>query len=123
MPVIRLVSWNQDRARERARLLEKSGFTVDASPVPTSRLIGHFRDLSPAAILIDLDRLPSHGRAVATVLRTSNSTRQIPIVFAGGAEEKVERIRRELPDSFFTGWKKAARALSSAMKSPPVEPI
>jgi hypothetical protein len=123
MPAIRLVSWNQDLARERKRLLEKAGFTVDASPLPTSRLIGHFRDLSPAAILIDLDQRPSHGRAVGTFLRSSKSTCRMPIVFAGGPEEKVERIRHELPDALFTDWKNVERVLRSAMKNPVLEPI
>jgi hypothetical protein len=74
-------------------------------------------------VLIDLDRLPSHGREVAIVLRNSKSTRYIPIVFAGGLAEKVERMRRELPDAVFTDWKKVVTALKKAMKAAPVEPV
>ena len=99
MASIRLVCWNQDLARERARLLHEAGISVDASPLGTSGLIGHFLQRSPSAVLIDLDRLPSHGREVAIVLRNSKSTRYIPIVFAGGLAEKVDRVRRELPDA------------------------
>jgi CheY-like chemotaxis protein len=123
MPSIRLVCWNQDLARERARVLREAALTVDASPLEISGLIGRFRRKSPAAVLIDLDRLPSHGREVAIVLRNSKSTRYIPIVFAGGLAEKVERVRRELPDAVFTDWKKVVTALKKAMKAAPVEPV
>jgi hypothetical protein len=123
MPSIRLICWNPDLARERAHLLRGAGFTVDASPLGISGLVGHFRRVSPAAVLIDLDRLPSHGREVAVVLRNSKSTRYIPIVFAGGIAEKVDRVRRELPDASFTDWKTAGAALKKALKRGPVEPV
>src|SRR5579864_4252089 len=123
MPLVRLVCWNQDLARERARVVEEAGFHVDASRLDPGGLIGHFRACMPAAILIDLDRLPSHGREVAVALRNSKATRHVPIVFAGGLEEKVQRIRQELPDAQFTGWKDVARALKKALRSAPVEPV
>ncbi len=126
MPLIRLISWNPDLARERASVLRAAGFTVDASPLGVSGLIGHFRKVSPAVVLIDLDRLPSHGREVAIVLRNSKSTRYIPIVFAGGLAEKVERVRRELPDAVYTDWKNAGNALKKALKmrlAAPVKPV
>jgi hypothetical protein len=123
MASIRLVCWNRDLAREHARALREDGFAVDASALDTSGLIGHFRNKSPGAVLIDLDRLPSHGREVAIVLRNSKSTRYIPIVFAGGIAEKVERVRRELPDASFTDWERVGTALRKALKSAFVEPV
>jgi CheY-like chemotaxis protein len=118
-----LVCRNQDLARERARVLREAGFSVDAPSLDASGLIGHFREKSPAAVLIDLDRFPSYGREVATALRNSKSTQYIPIVFAGGLAEKVDRVRRELPDAFFTDWKKVVTALKKAMKTAPAEPV
>src|SRR5450432_2628135 len=119
MPQVRLVCWDQDRAREHARVLKKAGFTVDASALATSRLIGQFRDKRPAVVLIDLDRLPSHGRAVAIMLRGGKSTGHIPIVFAGGLDDKVQRAREQLPEAIFTDWSGVTRALQKALKSPP----
>jgi hypothetical protein len=58
------------------------------------------------AVVINLNRLPSHGREVATALRGSKSTRHIPIVFVEGAPEKVEPIRQLLPDAVYTTWPK-----------------
>ena len=124
MPLVRLVCWKQDLASERVRLLEESGFHVDTSPWDSpGGFIGRLRANLPAAILIDLDRLPSHGREVAVTVRNSKVTRHIPIVFAGGPEEKVQRIRQELPDAQFTGWNRVARALKRALRNTPSDPI
>src|SRR5947209_20247260 len=104
---VRLVCWNPEVAHERARLLRDAGITVDPSPIIPGGLIGQVRATMPSAVLIDLDKLPSHGREVGVALRNSKSIRHIPIVFAGGVEEKVARIRQEMPDAVFTDWKRA----------------
>jgi hypothetical protein len=123
MAMVRLVCWKEETARERARVVKGAGFNVDASPLNPSGLIGHFRVNMPSIVLIDLDRLPSYGREVAVALRQSKTTRHLPIVFAGGVQEKVARIRQELPDAFFTDWKNAAAALKRATKNAPADPV
>jgi len=123
MPVVRLVCWKGGLAKERARALKTAGFSVDASPLNPAGLIGQFRANMPAAVLIDLDRLPSHGREVAVALRQSKSTRHLPIVFAGGVAEKVARVRQELPDAFFADWAKVGPLLAKALKNAPVNPV
>jgi CheY-like chemotaxis protein len=117
--IIRLVCWNEELAKERARLLKKARLDVDASPFDPAGMITRLRENPPALMLIDLDRLPSHGREVALMLRSSKSMRHIPIVFAGGVEEKVARVRAEVPDAIFTDWSKVAAAVSRAIKNPP----
>jgi CheY-like chemotaxis protein len=123
MRLARLVTWNRDEAPERAQALEAAGFEVDVSPFPSAQTIGHIRDLSPAIVVIDLDRLPSHGRAVATALRSTKSTRQFPIVFAGGAEEKIERVRKDFPDAVLTDWKTIGRVIKHVVKNGPAAPL
>lgn len=103
--------------------MRQAGFEVDASPLETGRVIGVFRANPPAATVIDLDRLPSHGREVGVALRGSKFTRLIPLVFAGGATEKVERIRQELPDAFFTEWSGIKPVLAKALKHAPHDPV
>ena len=120
--VVRLICWNEELARQRVESLAGCGFEIDASRLHPSGMIGQFKKLAPAAVLIDLDRMPSHGHAVAVVLRSSPSTRHIPVVFAGGAPEKLPRIRRELPDAVFTEWKKAAAIVKKAAAHPLVNP-
>jgi hypothetical protein len=112
MPLVRLISWNN-------RALKIAGFTVDHSPVYTSQWIGRIRDLAPAAVLIDLDGKASHGRAVASLLNSSKSTSHIPIVFAGGLPDRVERARRDFPHAVFSDWKNAGAAVQRAAKAGP----
>lgn len=123
MGTVRLVCWDEDLARGHARDLKAAGYLVDASPLNPSGLIRNFRENQPDAVIVDLDRLPSHGREVAVALRTSKATRHIPIVLAGGLKEKVVPIRRELPDAEFTGWAGIAAALKRAIKHAPVDPV
>ena len=111
--MIRLVCWNADRARERLAVL---GLDVDGSPF---RIGAVNADL----VLIDLDRLPSHGREVAVWLRGRKATRMIPIVFAGGVPDKVERIRKEIPDAVYTSWEHVTDGVKSALRNSPVKPV
>jgi response regulator RpfG family c-di-GMP phosphodiesterase len=105
---------------ERAGLLKKAGLDVDASPFNPGGMITKLREDPPSLMLIDLDRLPSHGREVAMALRSSKSMRHLPIVFAGGVEEKVARVRSDVADAVFTDWAHAAAAVKKALKNPPV---
>ena len=116
---IRLVCWKEDIAAERAATLKKAGLDVDASPFNPAGMITRLKENPPAVMLIDLDRLPSHGREVAVMLRTSKSMRYIPIVFAGGVEEKIARVRSDVPDGAFTDWAGAAAEVKKALKSAP----
>lgn len=121
--LIRLICWKEELARAHAARLESFGFEVEASRPSASGIIGHLRDLAPAVILIDLDRAPSHGRILATVLRRSKSVCRIPIVFAGGPAEKVSDIRKEFPDVLFASWEQVPAALKKAAKRPPMVPV
>ena len=42
--------------------------------------------------MIDLTRLPAHGREVGAALRDTKATRFILLVFVGGEAEKVARV-------------------------------
>lgn len=75
------------------------------------------------AVVIDLSRLPSHGRAVAAWLRGAKSTRNIPIVFVNGDPEKVERVKQELPDAIYSTTHAVTSALKRAMRKPLSKPV
>jgi len=47
----------------------------------------------------------------------------VPIVFAGGVKEKVDKIRREFPDAFYTEWPNAVAALKKALSKPLAVPV
>ncbi|MEW6741246.1 MAG: hypothetical protein AB1486_00680 [Planctomycetota bacterium] len=122
MQYVRLFHWNADEAEERIAALRAAGYEVDYDVRPDAA----WRDLRadpPAAIVIDLGRLPSHGRAVALALREQKSTRHVPLVFIQGDREKTARLKRELPDATFTTWGRIRTALGRAIARPPKEPI
>lgn len=115
--------WKQEEVAERAARLEAEGYDVDGEVPGTTIGIAKLRENPPTAFAIDLGRLPSHGREVAFALRQSKALRAIPLVFVGGAEEKVERIRGELPDAVFTSWERIGADLRRAIEDPPADPV
>ena len=122
MGFVRLVHWNADEAAPRVATLRAAGYEVRyAAPDGAPSMTGWNVD-PPDALLVDLSRLPSHGGSIAAMLRKSKWGRNIPIVFVGGAEEKVERVRALLPDATFTTWTRVRGALRAAFRDPPVVP-
>jgi hypothetical protein len=121
--LVRLICWKPDLAVEHVARLEAAGFQVDGSPPHSSGIVGSIRDLAPDVVLIDLDRAPSHGNAIASILRQSKSVCHIPLVFAGGLPEKAAEIQRRFPDAVFAAWNKVAPALKKAAAHPPLAPV
>jgi hypothetical protein len=77
----------------------------------------------PDLVVIDLSRIPSHGRDVALVLRSGKATRSIPLVFLDGDPDKVSRIRRLLPDAGYGSWADSPGLLKRAMARPLSDPV
>jgi CheY-like chemotaxis protein len=119
---IQLVHWKEAEGRERARELRAAGFAVEYE-VDAPAALRASKDDPPAAIVIDLSRLPSHGREMAWALRQTKRTRSIPLVFVGGEAAKVARLRAELPDAAYCAWEDAARTVERALVAPAREPV
>lgn len=117
-----LVHWNRDIETLAERLRSAGHDPELLSPQGAPGLRG-VRDEPPDAFVIDLERRPSHGREVGGYLRRLKATRQVPIVFAGGEEEKVARVRGLMPDAQFSGWDGVVPALDRALARPPESPI
>ncbi|NOT31020.1 MAG: hypothetical protein HOP15_11280 [Planctomycetes bacterium] len=122
MARIQLVHWKEAEGRERAQELRAAGLCVEYE-VDAPGALRASKDDPPAAIVIDLTRLPSHGRELAWALRQSKKTRHVPLVFVGGEPAKVARIHEELPDASYTDWPAAARTIERALSNPPREPV
>lgn len=56
---------------------------------------------NPAAVVISLERLPSHGKQYSLYFRSSAARRKIPLIFTGGKPEKIEIYRELFTDAFF----------------------
>lgn len=116
---IRLVHWKEEEVPERAARLEAEGYEVDGEVPGTSIGVRQLREDPPDAFVIDLGRLPSHGREVARALRESKALRRVPIVFVGGAPAKVEAVRAELPDAVYAEWEEIGATVAEAIAAPP----
>lgn len=122
MKTVKLLSWHDDISR-KAAMLKRRGLQVDSAPLAsTAGAIGELARLNPAALILDLDRLPSNSRVIATVLRTSKSARHIPILFAGGLPDKIKRIRADMPDATFASWSEAPQTLAALLLHPQLPP-
>jgi CheY-like chemotaxis protein len=122
MSRVRLLHWNANEAGRYRELLRTAGYEVEYDHEFRPGLMRLWRESPPDAFVIDLSRLPSHGREIAIALRQSPITRCIPIVFCEGAEEKVARIRSELPDAVYCRAGSLCSALKRAITNPPKHP-
>jgi hypothetical protein len=123
MPRVRLIHW---KAREAAALLADlrgAGHAVDYDEELSPAGFRAIRQSPPDAFAIDLSRLPSRGRDVATFLRGQKAMRHIPIVFVGGAPEKVEAIRKLLPDAVYATPARLRSALRAAIANRLASPV
>ena len=123
---VHLIHWNAAEAEERAARITSAGYEVDfesLSPAGLRRL----REDPPAALVIDLGRLPSQGRDLALNVRKYKATRGVPLVFVEGESPgdpaKVARIQELLPDAAYTTWADIGGALQQAIDHPPAEPV
>ncbi len=123
MARIQLLHWKAEEAGDYLQLLKAAGHQVHHTAQFLPGLMRIWRESPPDAFVIDLSRLPSQGREIAGALRQSRATRQIPIVFCEGAEEKVARVRAELPDATYCGLKTLRSALRRALAKPVEAPV
>ena len=120
---VQLIHWNAAEATARVALLESAGFQVIFEVPSGPDFLRRLRNDPPAAVVVDLDRLPMQGRDISLGIRQAKSTRQVPIVFTGGEPAKLERIRSVLPDAVYTSWERIRGALDEALAHPPANPV
>jgi CheY-like chemotaxis protein len=124
MKTVRLIHWDDDEGLERQRQLEALGFdALFAEGGDGVHQLRHIRSNPPDAVVIDLSKRPSHGREVAFALRSAKATRFIPLIFAGGEPEKVQKTRQLIPDAVYATWGRMKTALPKAVTNPPKNPV
>lgn len=123
MRSVQIVHWKPEEAVEKAAILERLGYTVSSQIEAMPQFIRRLRADPPAAVVIDLSRLPSQGRDLGIQLRFYQGTRCVPLVFVGGDPLKVEDIRRRISDAVYTAWEEIGPALSEALANPPENPV
>jgi hypothetical protein len=108
-------------ATERASRLRSLGFDATAYLSLGTKGFRGIRQQPPQAILIDLTRLPSYGKAMGVLLRQHKSLGIIPLVFVEGDPDKAAQVRAVLPDAVYTTWAKVAAAIDKAIRQGPKE--
>ncbi len=119
---VRLVHWKAAEAPERIERLRSAGFEATYRPLDTLDDMKALAADPGDAIVIDLGRLPSHGREMGVYLRGRKSSRGTPLLFVGGQPDKVQRTRDVLPDAAFTSCSDVGEALRKAIADAPSTP-
>ena len=101
MPRVRLFHWKSKDAGPLIAKLHAAGYQVAHNAETQSPSVREIKESGAVAVVIDLSRLPSHGKYVGAWLRGSKSTRHIPLVFVGGEAEKVAAIKKQMPDAVY----------------------
>jgi CheY-like chemotaxis protein len=100
--LVYLVHWRSAETEPLVRVIQDAGHHVEYDPAADGGAVYKaIRRRPPDAVVIDLSRLPSHGRELAIGLRGAKSTRHVPIIFVGGASDKAAAIRSQLPDAIY----------------------
>ena len=124
MKTVRLIHWDEDEGLERRKQLEAFGFEAAFDlGEGIAYTLRQLRSHHPDAVVIDLSRLPSHGREVARAIRGAKATRHLPLVFVDGEPEKVKVTKALLPDATYTTWGHAKAAIAKAIATPIKNPI
>src|ERR1700675_4966315 len=123
MPRVRLFHWKSKEAGTLIAKLRAAGYEVVHNAETQSPSVREIKESGAAAVVIDLSRMPSHGKYVGAWLRGSKSTRHIPLVFVGGEAEKVAAIKKHIPDAVYASAAGVGGAVKKAIRNPPREPI
>jgi hypothetical protein len=107
------IHWNEGELKARVAPLKAAGHKVRGhfSMTEQAKLGAEL----PDAVVISLDRLPSHGRAVAEWVWEAKKRQHIPILFAGGKPEKVEETKEKFPHAIYCGTDAVVEALAEAL--------
>lgn len=119
---IRFIHWKPEEAQNYVELLADAAYQVDYGQM-SNNLLKEIREDPPDAILIDLGRAPSQGRDMGIYFRKYKTTRDVPILFIGGESDKVDRVKKILPDAVYTSWDKFDDDLMQAIDHPLEDPI
>jgi hypothetical protein len=120
---VRLIHQRAGEAVPRVEQLGRLGFDAAFDPLASTPLFRAIDAMPPAVIIIDLTRMPSHGLHIGHALRRRKTTRFIPLVFAGGEPEKVEKVRALLPDAVYCEWDAIGEAIRLAIRNAPGKPV
>lgn len=106
------IHWHEAECKQRVRALRQAGHVVRGHwSTETPPALN--KDALPDALVVSLDRLPSHGRQVAEWLWEAKQLQRAPIVFEGGVADTVAVTRQKFPGAIFCETGAVAAALEN----------
>lgn len=123
MSRVYLVHNGADGMETQANALRTSGFEVDTFDNDgdydlVKKSMVRWRKAPPEVFVLDMTRRPSVNKYLGVMIRGRESFKTIPIVYAGGDAEKMEPIKRAIPDAVFSSWRGAVKAIRKALVAP-----
>lgn len=112
-----VVHWHKEELQERLDALAAEGLDLKGHWNIEDDV--HLRASLPDVLILTLDRLPSHSRAIADWLWEGKSRRHIPIIFAGGSADKVESAQIRFPEAWFREWDEIPELLAKLVANLP----
>jgi DNA-binding response OmpR family regulator len=116
-----LIHWDMAEAEERAGRLRAEGWEVEVEAEDGAAACRRIKEARPVAVVVELTRLPSHGRETADSLRRAKATRAVPILFVGGRGLALAKTRAKVPDAVYTTPEGLAEALATLVGPREVE--
>jgi hypothetical protein len=120
---VKVIHYEIAKAESLAVRLRREGIDAEAYTSLGTRGFRQLRENPPDAVVIDLMRMPSYGKAMGGMLRETKSTRAIPLVFLQGDPEKTARVRELLPDAQFAPLPRLPAAIARAVRKRNADPI
>jgi len=118
-----LFHWHTGEAEERAGFLRAAGHGVRIHADQGADGLREITTDPPDAVVIDLRRLPAHGRTIGVMLRQRKALRHLPLVFVEGDPTKTDAVKALMPDAVFSSWRHIRGAVREALRSPPETPV
>src|SRR5665213_1736238 len=123
MARLRVIHWKPAESGALIEACRACGHEVEYDGFPFPVLAKTIRHNQPDALVIDLTRLPSYGREAAMAIRRTKYSRHIPIIFVDGAADKVEAVRKQLPDATFSTRGQLCSRIRDACANPVTNPV
>lgn len=112
MKTLAYIHWHEAECQAHAKELEAAGYEVRCHWSKDSHpRIGDDTD----ALIVSLDRLPSHGRAIAEWFWEAKRRQTKPLIFVGGEADKVAETKKKFPGAVFCAMGKLKAALDKAL--------
>jgi hypothetical protein len=94
MASIVYIHWDEEEAFPAAEALRKNGHGVRIHSDSKAKL--DFASV-PEALIVSLDRLPSHGREIADYFATTKKLMNVKLFFLGGKQDVVDLACDRVP--------------------------